>query len=127
MRTKVPPILEILLLENTPNASIGNKAPRPGENRKIFGDVQGGLFGSNVSIRPGLRYYRSWIFTEGYVLFSVGNVLPLLEVARPACWKEHKTCNKTMVQAFSYMKILRIIGGQFWLASLTVGLVVGGA
>ncbi|KIW26445.1 uncharacterized protein PV07_09539 [Cladophialophora immunda] len=51
-------------------------------------------------------------FTEGYVLFSVGNVLPLLEVVWPQCWRKHSVCDKTMVQAISYMEILGIICGQ---------------
>ncbi len=51
-------------------------------------------------------------FTEGYVLFSVGNILPLLEVVWPNCWKKHTICDKTMAQAISYMEILGIIAGQ---------------
>ncbi|ETI29221.1 hypothetical protein G647_01674 [Cladophialophora carrionii CBS 160.54] len=69
-------------------------------------------------LAPFYRYLRNYavtgvgFFTEGYVLFSVGNVLPLLEVVWPRCWDEHEICNKTMVQAISYMEILGIIGGQ---------------
>ncbi|KAK5038099.1 hypothetical protein LTS07_001567 [Exophiala sideris] len=69
-------------------------------------------------LAPLGRYWHNYamtgvgFFTEGYVLFSVGNILPLLEVVWPACWEKHTTCNKTMVQAISYMEILGIIAGQ---------------
>jgi hypothetical protein len=67
---------------------------------------------------PFFKYMRNYavtgvgFFTEGYVLFSVGNVLPLLETVWPRCWSDHEICNKTMVQAISYMEILGIIAGQ---------------
>lgn len=47
-----------------------------------------------------------------YVLFSIGNVRPLLEAAFPACWKNHETCNKTWTQAIDYLEIIGIIVGQ---------------
>ena len=67
---------------------------------------------------PIYKYIRNYaitgvgFFTEGYVLFSVRNVLPLLEAVWPSCWKEHKACNKTMVQAISSLEILGIMCGQ---------------
>ena len=60
---------------------------------------------------PIYRYMRNYavtgvgFFTEGYVLLSVGNVLPLLEVVWPSCRKKHEVCNKTMVQAINYLEI----------------------
>lgn len=69
-------------------------------------------------LAPIGRYLRNYavtgvgFFTEGYVLFSVGNILPLLEVVWPMCWEKHTVCNATMVHAISYMEILGIICGQ---------------
>ena len=40
---------------------------------------------------------------EGYVLFSVGNILPLFESVWPSCFKEYQLCNKTTVHAINYV------------------------
>ncbi|KAF1814648.1 MFS general substrate transporter [Eremomyces bilateralis CBS 781.70] len=49
---------------------------------------------------------------EGYVLFSIGNVRPLLQAAFPACWKTHEVCDKTWVEALENLEIVGIILGQ---------------
>ncbi|KAF2836270.1 MFS general substrate transporter [Patellaria atrata CBS 101060] len=49
---------------------------------------------------------------EGYVLFSIGIVRPLLESSFPACWKDHTICNKTWTQSIEYLEICGIIVGQ---------------
>ncbi|KAF2739216.1 MFS general substrate transporter [Polyplosphaeria fusca] len=52
------------------------------------------------------------LLLEGYVLFSIGNVRPLLEDTFPDCWKNHTTCNETWTQAIDYLEICGIIVGQ---------------
>ncbi|EMC93936.1 hypothetical protein BAUCODRAFT_141348 [Baudoinia panamericana UAMH 10762] len=51
-------------------------------------------------------------FTEGYVLFSVGNILPLFESVWASCFKQYKVCNKVWVEAANYLEIVGIIFGQ---------------
>ena len=43
---------------------------------------------------------------EGYVLFSVGNILPLFESVWPTCFREHQVCNKTTVHAINYVSLV---------------------
>jgi len=52
------------------------------------------------------------LLLEGYVLFSVGNVKPLLALAFPNCWGSFKVCDKTWTQSLDYLEILGIIVGQ---------------
>lgn len=47
-----------------------------------------------------------------YVLFSIGNVKPLLQASFPGCWKKHTVCNQTWVQAIDYLEVVGIIVGQ---------------
>lgn len=50
-----------------------------------------------------------------YVLFSIGNVKPLLQAkgAFPDCWKSpYKICNATWIAAVDYMEVSGIIVGQ---------------
>jgi len=67
---------------------------------------------------PLLEYGRRYIipgmglFTEGYVLFSIGNLTTLFTVAYPDCWKTFKTCSKTLTQTTTYLQIVGIIIGQ---------------
>jgi hypothetical protein len=48
------------------------------------------------------------------VLFSIGNVTPLLQGAFPACWKTSKTqiCNANWIAAIGYLEVAGIIVGQ---------------
>ncbi|KAF2013238.1 putative MFS phosphate transporter [Aaosphaeria arxii CBS 175.79] len=52
------------------------------------------------------------LLLEGYVLFSIGNIRPLLQAAFPSCWKTHETCDETWTQAIDYLEIVGIIVGQ---------------
>lgn len=47
-------------------------------------------------------------FTEGYVLFSVGNVMPLFKSIWPQCWADHIACDEQMINAVKYMEILGV-------------------
>lgn len=49
---------------------------------------------------------------DSYVLFSIGNIRPLLQAAFPACWKNFEICNQTWTQAIDYLEIVGIIFGQ---------------
>ncbi|EMC93447.1 hypothetical protein BAUCODRAFT_95153 [Baudoinia panamericana UAMH 10762] len=52
------------------------------------------------------------LLLEGYVLFSIGNVKPLLQASFPGCWTHYTVCNKTWTQAIDYLEICGIIVGQ---------------
>ncbi|KAK3709682.1 hypothetical protein LTR37_010709 [Vermiconidia calcicola] len=52
------------------------------------------------------------LLLEGYVLFSVGNVTPLLEAAFPQCWGEQTVCQPVWQQAMTYLEVVGIILGQ---------------
>ncbi|KAK0650527.1 putative inorganic phosphate transporter C23D3.12 [Lasiodiplodia hormozganensis] len=52
------------------------------------------------------------LLLEGYVLFSIGNVRPLLEDTFGTCWKTYEICDKTWTQAIDYLEICGIIVGQ---------------
>ena len=47
------------------------------------------------------------------MLFSIGNIKPLLSAAFPSCWgKKPKICNPTWIAAVDYLEICGIIVGQ---------------
>ena len=46
------------------------------------------------------------------MLFSIGNVTPLLEQAFPACWDDNTICDKVWVQSITYLEVTGIIVGQ---------------
>ncbi|KAK4560823.1 hypothetical protein LTR86_005403 [Recurvomyces mirabilis] len=52
------------------------------------------------------------LLLEGYVLFSIGNIKPLLQASFPGCWSKYKVCNETWTQAIDYLEICGIIVGQ---------------
>ncbi|KAF2400353.1 putative MFS phosphate transporter [Trichodelitschia bisporula] len=52
------------------------------------------------------------LLLEGYVLFSIGNVRPLLQAAFPQCWSKFAICDETWTQAIDYLEICGIIVGQ---------------
>ncbi|EOA86384.1 hypothetical protein ACJQWK_05980 [Exserohilum turcicum] len=72
----------------------------------------------NDPLAPLGHYFRTCVIPgaglglEGYVLFSIGNVRPLLKAAFPDCWGHHKTCDQTWLQAIDYLEICGIIVGQ---------------
>ena len=75
-------------------------------------------------LKPWSLYFRNYVvtglgfFTEGYVLFSVGNVLSLFESVWPQCYKKYKVCTKVWVQAIDYLEIVGIIVGQIMIGIL---------
>ncbi|KAF2806638.1 putative MFS phosphate transporter [Mytilinidion resinicola] len=72
----------------------------------------------NDPLSPVGYYLRNMVvpgaglLLEGYVLFSIGNVRPLLQAAFPSCWKTFDICNETWTQAIDYLEICGIIVGQ---------------
>ncbi|KAK0270779.1 hypothetical protein LTR35_013831 [Friedmanniomyces endolithicus] len=52
------------------------------------------------------------LLLEGYVLFSIGNVTPLLQAGFPGCWKKYTVCDKVWTQAVTYLEVCGIIVGQ---------------
>ncbi|KAH9879340.1 hypothetical protein J1614_002779 [Plenodomus biglobosus] len=69
-------------------------------------------------LAPVGHYFRHCVIPgaglglEGYVLFSIGNVRPLLQASFPMCWKTFEICNETWTQAIDYLEICGIIVGQ---------------
>lgn len=68
--------------------------------------------------QPFKDYFHNYVvtglgfFTEGYTLFSVGNILILFESVWNSCFKTYKVCNKTWVESINYLEIVGIIFGQ---------------
>lgn len=46
--------------------------------------------------------------TEGYVLFSIGNILPLFKSTYPECWKQYSICDERVIKAIKYMEIVGV-------------------
>lgn len=69
-------------------------------------------------LQPFFHYFHNYVvtglgyFTEGYVLFSVGNILILFEAVWGSCFKTYKTCNKTWVESINYLELVGIIFRQ---------------
>ncbi|KAL6720861.1 hypothetical protein ACLMJK_002786 [Lecanora helva] len=69
-------------------------------------------------LEPVRYYFRNMVVPgaglglEGYVLFSIGNVRPLLQATFASCWKTYAICNETWTQAIDYLEICGIIVGQ---------------
>ena len=49
---------------------------------------------------------------HSYVLFSIGNITPLLQQAFPACWKKNTICNANWIAAIAYLEVAGISVGQ---------------
>jgi MFS family permease len=47
-----------------------------------------------------------------YVLFSIGNIKPLLQAAFPRCWKTNEICDVKWTEALEYLEIVGIMFGQ---------------
>jgi hypothetical protein len=77
-------------------------------------------------LEPMRHYFRTCVIPgaglglEGYVLFSIGNVRPLLQAAFPSCWKSYDICNKVWTQAVDYLEICGIIVGKWPLATYSI-------
>ncbi|KAL1410305.1 hypothetical protein Q8F55_004311 [Vanrija albida] len=52
------------------------------------------------------------MFTEGYTIFSIGNLSSLYSSIWPECWSKHTVCDKNWVAGVSYIQIVGIICGQ---------------
>ncbi|ORY79862.1 putative Pi-transporter A-1 [Protomyces lactucae-debilis] len=70
-------------------------------------------------LEPMRRYFGDYVvpgmglFTEGYILFSIGNLAPLFAAVWPQCWgKSPSVCNPELVNAVSYLEIVGIMIGQ---------------
>lgn len=46
--------------------------------------------------------------TEGYVLFSIGNILPLFKSTYPDCWKTFSICDQQVIKSIKYMEIVGV-------------------
>ena len=47
-----------------------------------------------------------------YVLFSIGNITPLLQSAFKTCWSTFQICSQTWIAAIDYLEVIGIIVGQ---------------
>lgn len=56
---------------------------------------------------PGLG-----LFTEGYVLFAIGNLKTLFSASYPSCWATFTSCSRALTQSTDYLQIVGIVGGQ---------------
>jgi MFS family permease len=69
-------------------------------------------------LRPFWEYCRTYafpgagFFVEGYVLFSVGNIMPLFKAVWPQCFDETIVCSEQSIKAIKYMEIVGILCGQ---------------
>ncbi|RSH95744.1 hypothetical protein EHS25_000836 [Saitozyma podzolica] len=69
-------------------------------------------------LSPLTAYCRRYViggfglFTEGYTLFSIGNLTALFSAVWPACWSKFTECNSNWVAAVTYLQIIGIIFGQ---------------
>jgi len=65
-------------------------------------------------LEPLKSYLRSYavsgvgFFVEGYVLFSVGNIMPLFKSLWPECWENHVVCDGQVIKAIKYLEILGV-------------------
>lgn len=69
-------------------------------------------------LAPVGHYFRNCVIPgaglglEGYVLFSIGNVRPLLQASFSSCWKTFEICDEIWTQAIDYLEICGIIVGK---------------
>ncbi|KAF2147776.1 MFS general substrate transporter [Myriangium duriaei CBS 260.36] len=72
-------------------------------------------------LSPVGHYFRNMVIPgaglglEGYVLFSIGNITPLLAAAFPTCWgkpAQAVDCNEQWIYAVVYLETIGIICGQ---------------
>lgn len=65
-------------------------------------------------LKPLRSYMKNYaisgvgFFAEGYVLFSVGNIMPLFKSLYPECWADQVVCDGEMIKAIKYMEILGV-------------------
>ncbi|KKA24496.1 MFS phosphate transporter [Rasamsonia emersonii CBS 393.64] len=86
------------------------------EARRELGNIWSMIKADPLS--PVSYYFKNMVLPgaglglEGYVLFSIGNVTPLLQAAFPACWKKNTICSADWINAINYLEIAGIIVGQ---------------
>ena len=81
--------------------------------------VSKGMFSPQaLSIPPAAN------LTPSYVLFSIGNLMPLFNAVWPQCWSKYKVCSKNWVFAVTYLEIIGIICGQILVGLIGDGLVL---
>ncbi|GHJ89027.1 hypothetical protein NliqN6_5429 [Naganishia liquefaciens] len=79
--------------------------------------VIGGMFKKDP-LSPMRAYFSRYVlggfglFTEGYTLFSIGNLTPLFKQVWPQCWSTYQVCDENWIAAQTYLQILGIIIGQ---------------
>jgi MFS family permease len=77
-----------------------------------------------MGIKETLWWFASWMipgmgmFLEAYYIFSIGNIKPLLKAEYPSCYKDFKTCGKTLTQIPEYIQIVGIICGMITIGYL---------
>lgn len=60
-------------------------------------------------LSPLTTYCRTYVmggfglFTEGYALFSIGNLSALYKAVWPLCWKTHEVCSSNWIAAVSFI------------------------
>jgi len=75
-------------------------------------------------LQPARDYFRLYVvtgiglFVEGYTLFSVCNITPLLQAVWPQCWKNYQVCTQNWGATVDCPEIVGIICGQ-----ITVGII----
>lgn len=59
---------------------------------------------------------------RSYVLFSIGNLIPLYSAVWPTCWGSHKVCDKTWTQSVTYLEVAGIMVGQILVGAIGDGI-----
>jgi MFS family permease len=63
-------------------------------------------------------WVKSWalpgigMFCESYFIFSIGNITPIFQETYKSCWKTHKTCSASLINAETYIQVAGIILGM---------------
>jgi len=97
--------------------------------QRISGSLLEGTDDEELDERPmgpteTFWWFLSWMlpgmgmFLEAYYIFSIGNIKPLLKAEYPDCYKEFKTCGKTLTQIPEYIQIVGIICGMITIGYL---------
>jgi MFS family permease len=65
-----------------------------------------------------LRWWAAWaipglgMFSEAYIIFSIGLIAPLQAAAYPECFRDHIVCTREETHAAAYAPVAAIIGGM---------------
>jgi MFS family permease len=49
---------------------------------------------------------------QSYFIFSIGNITPIFQETYKDCWKSHKTCSASLINAETYIQVAGIILGM---------------